>query len=138
MKKLLIILVIITGLIGGGIYYLFQPKTLGIKYTPQDLESIKNKVNVNNESLPANTPLSQSLVVSGSHPVEATFSSEELSAGANYRRSVYKYFPFKNVQIRVNNDGSVEGSAKVNFADGVNYLLTLGVSSSDIEKGAEK
>ena len=138
MKKLFIFLVILFILAGAVIFYLLQPKTLGIRYTAADLQSIKGKINVTNEPLPTNSPIGQTLIVSGSHPVDTSFTSEELSALADNRHKDYAYFPFRNVQIRVNNDGTVEGSATVNYQDAVNYLVSLGVSASDITEGAAK
>lgn len=125
-------------LIGAGAWYLFQPKNLGVTYASADLESIYKKVHVVFEALPAGTPVGKSLVLIGSHPVDATFTSSELTAGADNRSSQYAYFPFRHVQIRVNTDGSVEGSATVNYADAVRYLVALGVSSDDIAEGAKK
>lgn len=138
MKKLFIFLFILFILAGAVIFYLLQPKTLGISYTAEDLQSFKGKVNVANEPLPTNSPLGQTLIVSGSHPVDASFTSKELTAIADNRRKDYAYFPFRNVQIRVNGDGTVEGSATINYQDAVNYLVSLGVSAEDIAKGAKK
>lgn len=138
MNKLLIVLIIIFALIVGGIFYLLQPRTLGISYTSAELDSFKNKLNITYEPLPSDTPLGKTLIATGSHPVDQSFSSAELTAAVDNRHRIYSYFPFKKVQIRVNSDGSVEGSAMVNFQDGVNYLMALGVSSADIEAGAKK
>lgn len=138
MKKLLIIFIVIVILAGAGIFYLLQPKTLGISYTPEDLVSFKNKINVTYEPLPTDTPLGRTLIVTGSHRVDQTFSSQELTAAADNRRKTYAYFPFQKVQIRINGDGSVEGSATVSYQDAVNYLLSLGVSAQDISEGAKK
>ena len=138
MKAILLFLLTIVVLIGGGVWYLLQPKSLGVSYTPADLASIYKKVGVTFEQLPAGSPSGKSLIVSGSHPVNQTFSSEELSAAADNRSREYAYFPFRRVQIRVNADGSVEGSATVNYSDVVRYLVALGVSSSDIAEGAKK
>ena len=138
MKKLLIILIIILVLIWGGIFYLLQPKSLGISYTPEDLTSFKNKINVTYEPLPTDTPLGRTLIVSGNHPVDKSFNSQELTAAVDNRHRIYSYFPFRKVQIRINSDGSVEGSATVNYEDAVNYLLSLGVSSADISEGTNK
>src|SRR3989338_744716 len=138
MKKLFVFLVILFILAGAVIFYLLQPKTLGIRFTAADLESAKSKIKVTTVTLPTNSPIDQTLIVSGSHPVDTSFTSEELSALADNRHKDYAYFPFKNVQIRVNNDGSVEGSATVNYQDAVNYLVSLGVSAADISKGAAK
>lgn len=138
MKKIFIILIIIFVLAGTGIFYLLRPRTLGVSFTAQDLTSFKNKINVTYQSLPTDTPLGRALIASGSHPVDQSFSSEEISAAADNRSEVYAYFPFHNIQIRVNNDGSVEGSATVNYKDAVNYLMSLGASSEDISKAAQK
>lgn len=138
MKAILLFLLGIIVLVGGGVWFLIQPKNLGISYTPADLSSIYKKVGVTFEPLPAGTPSDKSLIVSGSHPVEQTFSSAELTAAADNRSSQYAYFPFRQVQIRVNADGSVEGSATVNYSDAVGYLTALGVSSKDIAEGAKK
>src|SRR3989338_8766447 len=138
MKKLFIILIIIFVLIGGGIFYLLQPKSLGISYTPEDLTSFKNKINVTYEPLPTDTPLGRTLIVSGNHPVDKSFNSQELTAAVDNRHRIYSYFQFRKVQIRINSDGSVEGSATVNYEDAVNYLLSLGVSSADISEGTNK
>lgn len=138
MKKFLLFLLGIIILIGGGIWYLLQPKSLGISYTPEDLTSMYKKLNVTFEPLPPGAPETKSLIVSGSHPVDQTFSSEEITAGADNRYSQYAYFPFRHVQVRVNTDGSVETSATVNYSDAVRYLTALGVSSQDITEAAKK
>ena len=135
---LFVFLVILFILAGAVIFYLLQPKTLGIRFTAADLESAKSKIKVTTVPLPTNSPIDQTLIVSGSHPVDTSFTSEELSALADNRHKDYAYFPFRNVQIRVNNDGSVEGGATVNYQDAVNYLVSLGVSASDIAEGAAK
>ncbi|OGG08082.1 hypothetical protein A3B48_02745 [Candidatus Gottesmanbacteria bacterium RIFCSPLOWO2_01_FULL_40_10] len=138
MKKLLVVFVVLILLAGAGIIYLVQPKNLGIKYSAQDHQAFNNKIKVSHEELPADSPSGKTLIASGNHPVDETFSSEELSAAADNRHKDYVYFPFHKVQIRVNSDGSVEGSASVSFQDAVNYLLALGVNSADISEGTKK
>ncbi|KKS45085.1 MAG: hypothetical protein UV09_C0049G0016, partial [Candidatus Gottesmanbacteria bacterium GW2011_GWA2_42_18] len=83
MKKFFIFLIVIFILAGAVIFYLLQPKTLGIRYTAADLQSIKGKIKISNEPLPTNSPIGQTLIVSGSHPVDASFTSEELTAIAD-------------------------------------------------------
>lgn len=138
MKKFLLFLLGVVVLGGFGIWYVMQPRSLGVAYTPADLSSIYKKVGVTFEPLSAGTPVGRSLVLIGAHPVDATFTSAELTAGADNRSREYAYFPFRNVQIRVNTDGSVEGSATVNYSDAVRYLEALGVSSEDIADAAKK
>ncbi len=138
MKFLLSLILIIAALAAGAFFFLRQPKDLGITYTQADLKSIYGKLNVVFEPLPSNAGTEKTLIVSGAHPVDTTFSSQELTAGADNRRKNYIYFPFRSVQIRVNPDGSVEGSATVNYHDAVNYLVALGVSYQDVVKAAAK
>lgn len=138
MKKLLVIFLAIIVLAVGGIIYLLQPKSLGIRYTAEDLQSFNDKIKVRSEALPTNTPLGSTLVAIGAHPVDQTFTSQEVTAAADNRKKVYVYFPFTKVQIRVNADGTVDGSATVRLKDGINYLLSIGVSNEDIQEGISK
>ena len=138
MKKFLLVLILFAALLAAAGWYLLKPKALGISYTQKDLDSIKQKVTVTFAPLPADAPATKTIIVSGAHPVDQTFTSAELTAAVDNRHNDYAYFPFRNVQIRVNPDGSVEGSGTINYQDAVNYLLTLGVSQKDITEGAAK
>lgn len=138
MKGCLTIFLLVIAAIVAGIWYLIQPKILIAGYTQADLDSIYKKVNVTFEPLPPNTPQGKTLIVTGAHKVDQSFTSAELSAGADNRYKNYAYFPFRNVQIRVNADGSVEGSATIKYQDAVGYLMALGVSSKNIAEGAAK
>lgn len=121
----------------GAVWFLFRPAILGVSYTPADLSNAKQKLGVTYEALPEGST-GKTIIVSGLHPVDKTFTSNELTALADNRYKDYAYFPFRNVEIRVNGDGTVEGSATVGFQDAVRYLLSLGVSQKDITEGAKK
>lgn len=139
MKKLLFVLIFLIALLAAAGFYLLKPKALGISYTQKDLDSTKQKLNVTFAPLPAaDQTATKTIIVSGSHPVDQTFSSAELTAAVDNRHNDYAYFPFRNVQIRVNPDGSVEGSATINYQDAVNYLVSLGVSRKAIAEGTAK
>lgn len=138
MKKFLFIILILITLLAAAGWYLLQPKTLGVSYTQKDLEQAKQKVGVAFAPLPADQAATKTIIVSGAHPVDQNFTSAELTAAANNRHNDYAYFPFRNVQIRVNQDGSVEGSGTINYQDAVNYLTTLGVSADAIAEGTAK
>ena len=88
--------------------------------------------------MPADQAVTKTIIVSGSHPVDQSFSSAELTAAVDNRHNDYAYFPFRNVQIRVNPDATVEGSATINYQDAVNYLVSLGVSRAAIAEGTAK
>lgn len=138
MKKLLFIIIILIAFLAAAGWYLLKPKALGVSYTQKDLDSIKQKVAVSFSPLPADAPAGTTIIVSGAHPVDQNFTSAELTAAVDNRHNDYAYFPFRNVQIRVNSDGTVEGSGTINYQDAVNYLLTLGVSQKDITEGTAK
>lgn len=138
MKTVLAIFLIVVILFSAGVLYMSQPKYLGVKYSDADLKSSYEKLKVTYEPLPSDAPKGKTLMVSGSHPVDQSFSSEELTALADNRKKNYAYFPFRKVQIRVNPEGSVEGAATVNYQSAVNYLLALGVSNKDITEAAAK
>lgn len=138
MKKFFLFLIFLLILLAATGFYLLKPKALGISYTQKDLDSIKQKVAVTFAPLPDNKPAVKTIIVSGSHQVDQNFTSSELTAAIDNRHNDYAYFPFRNVQIRVNSDGSVEGSGTINYQDAVNYLLTLGVSQTAITEGTAK
>lgn len=138
LKALLILLIIVVALLVGAFFYLKRPTGLGVSYTTADLEAANQKIAVTYEALPIDDSLGKTLIVSGAHPVDQTFTSQEITALADNRRTVYPYFPFQNVQIRVNADGTVEGSATVNYTNAVSYLKALGVAPEDISEAAQK
>jgi len=140
MKKLLLVPVVIILIVAGGIFYLLQPKSLGVAYAEADLDSIYQKLGIDFEPLVPSTAIGmgKSLIASGSHPVDQTFSSQELTAAADNRREQYSSFPFDKVQIRVNADGTVEGSGTVNLQGLTGYLVDLGVSEELVNEGVAK
>lgn len=139
MRLIISLLLLFTIVFVGFVFYFSRPKNLGIKYTQEDLKSIYSKLNVKFEPLSKDVlKTGKTLIVAGSHPVDESFTSQELSAVIDNRYKQYVYFPFRNVQIKVNSDGSVEGSATITYNDAVNYLVALGVSYQDIVKAAAK
>jgi hypothetical protein len=123
MKKFLIFVLILFLIILGIFAYLGyvpglssvfgsdKPKDLGIKYTQADLASARAKSQIVYEALPAGTPDELSLQRSGTRPISATFTSAEASALMNDRP--FKYWPYKEVQVKFNADGSAEISGKL-------------------------
>jgi len=83
-----------------------KPRDLGIKSTLTDLTSARGKSQIVYEVLPPETPPEKSREFSGSRPVKAEFSSAEVTALLNNRH--WKYWPYENVQVKFNSDGSGE------------------------------
>lgn len=88
-----------------------KPRNLGIKYTEADRVSGRAKSQIEYGTLPADTPDVNSLVRVGTRAVKTEFTSAEITALANNRP--WKYWPFSNVQVKFNADGSAEMSGVV-------------------------
>lgn len=84
------------------------PLDLNIKYTSKDYDSASAKLGVTITTLPPNPPPSDSITIKNLKPVTTTLNSAELTALANELAQKWKDSPVKNVQIRVNKDGTVE------------------------------
>jgi hypothetical protein len=56
-------------------------------------------------------PYKESLIYDGKKDLNESFSQEEISARINY--SLWKYMPFKKVQVRINDDNTVEVSTLI-------------------------
>lgn len=149
MKKLLVIIllpliliILVLGYLGlvPGLAAVFgsnRPRDLGIKYSDKDQKTAVEKLQVKYGQL-SPSATSKDLVLKGSHPVDKSFTSQELTAMADTRQKQFALFPFKNVQIKINADGTVEGSAKLEFNTALNYLQTLGVSLEQINTAIDK
>jgi hypothetical protein len=102
-----------------------RPRDLGVKYTDADYLSARSKTGVELVALPEDTPLEQSIQMTGKKPVTTAFTDEELTALANRRK--WKYYPVKDVQIKVNEDGTAEASARLLTGRLLNYGKATGV-----------
>lgn len=148
MKKIIIgclgiflILLLALGIIG---YKIFQsvtgaakPRDLGITATMEQANAAQNKTTVEVIALPESTAIGQSIRFEGKKPMTYSMNSEELTALALVKTK-YRYFPFHNVQIRINNDNSVEISGLADTARAISYATAIGYASSDVEKGMKE
>ena len=137
MKKFLIVILILALIVVGFLGYLGfipgvssifgsdKPKDLGIKYTQVDLVSARAKSQIAYEALPAGTPDEQSIQRSGSRPINTVFTSAEASALMNDRP--FKYWPYKDVQVKFNADGSAEVSGKLVKSKISGYCAAIGL-----------
>lgn len=114
-NALIIIGVIIVVLVIGLLIINPPAKNLGVKWTEADATSAGVKLGRERVELPTTENPAESVRFEGSHPVDESFSSEELTAIVNTRD--YAYSPAKNVQIRLNDDGSGEVSGTINVAN---------------------
>jgi hypothetical protein len=96
--------------------YIFigSPKDLGVKYSKADLESANKKLGVQFLELNGVSDPKESLKMTGKKEVNTVLTGPELTALMNYRSDSWKYYPASDVQMKVNDDGSVELSGRLN------------------------
>lgn len=85
----------------------YTPKDLGVKYTDADYSSFLSKIPGYKVTNPEYACLTCSYTTSGSVPVDNTFTNSEVTAMMNKRS---QNGPIKDIQVRFNNDNTVESS----------------------------
>ncbi len=123
------------GLIPGLSNKLVKKVDLGVENDPQlvtDLfEDFEFEDNIDKEKLPHDGDF----VYSGVVRMERTMSSEEVTSYLNYLANNASYTPFNQLQIRFNEDETIEVSLDADVNKLAELALDLGYSQSDIEKG---
>jgi hypothetical protein len=85
-----------------------KPRDLGITYTQENLKSVRAKSQIEYKTLPDSAIPSQTRQFSGKREVSTEFTSAEITATMN--NQPWKLWPYKNVQVEFNADGSAEVS----------------------------
>jgi hypothetical protein len=97
---------------------LIWTKSLGVNYTTEDYNSIMNKLNYIKDSVPTGDLASNYEYKYGEVTnINVEFTSEELTAFFNENRP--SYYAIKNVEIKINEDGTIEAVANAS----VDYFL---------------
>ena len=109
-----------------------KPRDLGQKITPVDSTKAQEKSGVQIVELPQNTPIADSYQLSGQRAASFTYDSTEATAIINNRP--WKYYPFSNLQFRINSDGTAEISGMVNMTTFMDYAQALGYATGDVDK----
>jgi len=143
MKKLLLVILILIilipvvflGLLGfvPGFSILLgadKPRDLGIKYTQEDLKSIRSKSQVEYTILSGNPDPSQTRKFSGSRTLKADFTSAEITATMN--NQPWKYWPYRNIQVKFNADGSGEISGILIKGVVPGYASAIGIPAEAV------
>lgn len=115
---LIALLIVIIVLLGGFIAVTFLvpglvlPVNLGVKSTYEGYVNAMDKLGLQKDEAPKTGEAEDySVVYSGSHAVDTALTSEELTSFVTENRP--PYFAVKNVQIRINEDGTIEASGKL-------------------------
>jgi hypothetical protein len=112
-----ILVLVILGL-GFSFPGLIWTRSLGVTYTQTDYNSIMDKLNYTKDAAPTGDSKDLYNYIYGpANSVDTQFTSEELTAFFNENRP--SYYPLKNVQVKINDDGTIELSASAN----VDYFL---------------
>lgn len=109
-----------------------KPKDLGQSVTLEDSAIAQEKLGVVVVELPKETSIENSYQLSGQREVQLTLDSKEGTAIMNNR--TWKYYPFSNMQLRINPDGTIETSGMVSMSTFMDYANSLGYSTDDVEK----
>jgi len=125
-------------LVVGGLAYMLVgtgPKDLGIKYTTDDSVAARKKIG--GEIIPITADMNKKdFTLEGKLPVEFEMDSKEFSAQSANRP--WKNYPLKNLQIKFNDDGTIEGSATLIISKALPYAMGLGYSETQIREAMQK
>jgi len=109
LAKIGIALLVLIAVAAVAFYFAWSsPRDLGIRFGQADLNSANAKLGVSYGVLPSSADPKASLKLTGSKPVAATFSSEELTALMASHASAWAFYPVSNAQVKINKDGTVE------------------------------
>ncbi len=111
------------------------PRDLGIRITKQD--SLNAFAKIGSEFIPLkNTDTIKDYTLEGKKDLNFTMDSKELTAHSNNRP--WKYYPVKNVQIKIHPDGTIEGSGVLVISKAIPYAMGLGYSEGQIRDAMKK
>jgi hypothetical protein len=133
--SLILIAVLVLGYIGfvpglSDIMGANNPKDLGVTYTPTDLQNANTKLGVTIKTLPPTDIGADSLTRTGEKTLTTSFTSSELTALINDHSEKWKYYPIKNVQINIHDDGEVEVSGVLQTDRFNGFADAVGISES--------
>lgn len=144
MKKALIILIpiiiIILFLIAAyfgfipGVSAIFMKQVdLGVTSDPALVEAMHQETGYK-DMLDANSPTSSDLEFTGELEIDRQFTNAEITSYINDIASKWEGVPYRNVQVKANDDGTIESSAMINISRALSELQKLGYSSDQLEQ----
>lgn len=112
---------------------LFAPKSLGVKSSREAYESAVTKLSFMKDNAPSSGSAEDYEYIYGeAKQVDIALSSEELTSFLNENRP--DYYALKDVQVRVNDDDTVELSAKLNAKYLIDTALNGKYSEEEIQR----
>lgn len=133
----LFIFLIVASFVVIGFGFLFPgllwTKSLGVTYTKQDYNSMMTKLAYVKDAVPAGGSQNQYNYLYGKTThVEVDFTSAEITSFFNENRP--DYYAIKNVQVRVNEDGTIEATGSANVDYFLNEVLGGNYSKDQIKE----
>lgn len=119
----------LSSLVGAG------PKDLGIRITTEDSKKAFSKMGTEYISIKSTDSI-QDFTLEGKQDKDMTMDSSELTAFSSNRP--WKYYPLKNVQIKIGSDGTIESSATLVISKALPYAMGLGYSETQIRDAMKK
>jgi len=113
-----------------------SPKNLGQNVTREDSLAAQSKASVEIIALPSGTTDKDGYIPQGTKNLDTTFSSKEITALLNNR--TWKNFPAKNVQVKINPDGSLESSGLLIVSRALPFAEGLGYSAEEVKQAMTK
>jgi hypothetical protein len=110
-----------------------KPKNLGVIFSDTDLTSARAKSKIIYGMLPDSTPIEQSIQRVGQQKASFSLTSSEATALLNNRP--WKYWPVKNVQLKINEDGSAELSCVVVKEKLRGFAIANGIPAYTVDLG---
>lgn len=131
-----IIVMVILALAAGAVYFLvpglLRPYDLGIKSTREAYARSMEKLGITKDTAPVSgTADDYKITYGASHAVDTALTSEEITSFFNENRP--PYYAVKDVQVRINEDGSIEASGRLDTSYVFNVMLNGQYSKQDAQ-----
>jgi len=110
-----------------------KPKDLGIKYAQVDYVAAAQKNMVKIAVIASAPDAKSSLKWGGANQINNSWTSQQVTATINANSADWEYFPIKDVQFKINSDGSVEASGILSVEKLKGYAEATNVSAADIQ-----
>lgn len=121
------------GFIPGLSKFFMKQKDLGVTYDAELVNTVYADMGFVNGLANLSTPTSSDLVYTGAKELKRDFSSQEISSMLSSWYGHYAYVPFRNVQVRIAEDGTVEFSAMLDVERSVGLARILGYTDDQID-----
>ncbi len=111
----------------------FKQVELGVQQSPDEIYTFYDEIGYEN-NLKGDTPKSGDLVFEGGIDLDRTFTQNEINSWIAAWQNEWSDLPFKNSQIKINTDGTVEASSSISVATAESFGKMLGYTQEEIDK----